>query len=82
MQFYFEGPLIFDRKAHFFEGMDLHPQPPQRNSQVRDSNPCLIETNKYQAWGSNPRPHRSTTLGIPTTLGDQPSTSEQTKIIR
>ena len=42
MQFYFEGPLIFDRKAHFlFEGMDLHPQPPQRNSQVRDSNPWL-----------------------------------------
>ena len=38
----FEGPLIFDRKAHFlFEGMDLHPQPPQRNSQVRDSNPWL-----------------------------------------
>ena len=42
----------------------------------------LIETNKYQAWGSNPRPHRSTTLGKPTTLGDQPSKSEQIKIIR
>ena len=43
MQFYFERSLIFDRMAHFllFVGMDLHPQPPQRNSQVRDSNPWL-----------------------------------------
>ena len=65
-----------------FEGMDLHPQPPQRNSQVRDSNPWLDRDKQYQAWGSNPRPHRSTTLGIPTTLGDQPPHAEQINIIR
>ena len=55
MQFYFEGPLIFDRKAHFlFEGMDLHPQPPQRNSQLRDSSPWLDRNKQILDMGIEP----------------------------
>ena len=77
--------ILFRRSVDanvLFEGMDLHPQSPQRNSQVRDSNPWLDRDKQYQAWGSNPRPHRATTLGIPTTLGDQPPNAEQINIIR